>query len=31
MPKKLTIQEIQKYIDENVEGKCILLSTEYKN
>ena len=31
MPKKLTIQEIQKYINENAEGKCILLSTEYKN
>lgn len=31
MPKKLTIQEIQKYIDENTTGECILLSTEYKN
>lgn len=31
MSKKLTIQDVQKYIDENGQGKCILLSTEYKN
>ena len=31
MPNKLTIQEVQKYIDENANGQCILLSTEYIN
>jgi late competence protein required for DNA uptake (superfamily II DNA/RNA helicase) len=31
MPNKLTIQDVQKYIDENANGQCTLLSTEYVN
>lgn len=32
MPKRLTIEDIQNYIDEHdIDNDCILLSTEYKN
>lgn len=29
MPKKITIQDVKAYIDENANGLCTLLSTEY--
>ena len=32
MPKKLTLEEVQAFIDEyDINDDCILLSTEYKN
>lgn len=31
MPKKLTYEEVKKFIESNSKGECKLLSTEYKN
>ena len=31
MPKRSTIEEVKRYIDEHANGDCILLSTEYIN